>query len=156
MEVQFSPCPCRGTDGPASLLVGLDATGCPCIIHMLTAQRAAAGEPGGSGAAAWRVIRESVLAAQQILPIVPAQVIELTLNPEHRKFTGYAPGTYAALRMPHCCGSVASLLQFPEEAVVRGGLRMQSALNHTHSLGLIHMDVKVRTCSLLRQPCWCC
>ena len=107
-------------------------------------------------AAASRVIRENILAAQQILPIVPAQVIELTLNPEHSKFTGYAPGTYAALRMPHYCGSVASLLQFPEEAVVRGGLRMKSALHHTHSLGLVHMDVKVRICSLLRQSCWCC
>ena len=125
---------------------------------MLAGHQAAVrnGEPGGSEAAAWRVMRESISAAQQILPIVPAQVLELTLDPEHSKFTGYAPGTYAALQMPHYCGSVASLLQFPEEAVVSGGLRMQSALSHIHSLGLVHMDVKVRICSLLRQSCWCC
>lgn len=133
--------------------MGSDPTGRPCIIKMLPAHPAAAknGQPGGSEAAAWRVIQNAP-AAQQILPIVPAQILELTLNPEHSKFTG----TYAALQMPHYCGSVASLLQFPEAAVVSGGLRMQSALSHIHSLGLVHMDVKVRISSLLRQWCWCC
>ncbi|KAK9866101.1 hypothetical protein WJX84_011842 [Apatococcus fuscideae] len=90
----------RDTDGSPSLLVGSDATGCPCIVKLLA-------------------------------------------GPSRLGDTRHPPGIYAALKMPHYCGSVASQLQLPEDAVVRGGIRMQSALSHIHSLGLVHMDVKL-------------
>ena len=126
----------------------MDATGCPCIIKLLagSSQLGDSIEPGGSEAAAWRLIQQSTpVDQQQSLPIASVEILKLTLGPDHSRDTGHAPGTYAALKMPHYCGSVASQLQLPEDAVVRGGIRMQSALTHIHSLGLVHMDVKVGT-----------
>lgn len=45
--------------------------------------------------------------------------------------------------MPQYCGSVATQLQLSEAAIATGGARMVRALEHIHSKGLVHMDVKV-------------
>lgn len=76
-------------------------------------------------------------------PLVPCQLIRLDLDATHAS-TGHPPGTYAAVVMPRYIDSVARMSPSPDPSgLVSGGRRMIEALGHIHSLGFVHMDVKV-------------
>ena len=68
--------------------------------------------------------------------------MEVTLPPEHHTTTGHYPGVYAAVLMPQ---NVGSETQMPaaEATLVKGVNQMMQAVEHVHSEGFVHMDVKV-------------
>lgn len=76
------------------------------------------------------------------LAIMEAEVISLTL-PEHHMSSGHSPGTYAAIVMPRCIISLSSLGPYPQHVLAAQGSRLERAVEHIHSLGLVHMDIKV-------------
>jgi hypothetical protein len=77
------------------------------------------------------------------IPLVPCQLMRLVLDGTHVS-TGHPPGTYAAIVMPRYIDSVARMTPGPDASgILLGGQRMIEALEYIHSLGLVHMDVKV-------------
>ncbi len=64
----------------------------------------------------------------------------LTQNEEH---AGRKPGSYAVLVMPMYCGSLVGLTQVYEFLLAEQGARLEKAVQYIHSLGLVHMDIKV-------------
>jgi hypothetical protein len=98
-------------------------------------------QPHGSEAAACSLICERG-ASEDAVPVVQAEVITLHLTAEHVS-VGHRSGVYSAIVIPQYCGSVATQLQLSEAAVATGGARMVRALEHIHSKGLVHIDVKV-------------
>lgn len=82
-----------------------------------------------------------------------SDLITLHLPADHES-TSHGPGKYAAIVMPHYCGSIAVPAQMSEAAIEAGGRRMVHACELVHSKGLVHMDVKVQK-QLLQQDCKC-
>lgn len=122
----------------------MDDNGCPRIVKLLSRSVPlnSSEQPGGLEAAAVLRVCDSV-ALTEAVPIVQATLVRLHLTTDHRS-VGHGPGEYAAIVMPQYCGSVATQLQMSGAAVEAGGRRMVHALEHMHSKGLVHMDVKVR------------
>ena len=119
-------------------------SGCPCVVKILD-KRVPLGsseQPGGAEAAAVRLVCDTA-AAEEAVPVVKAELITLQLSADHGS-TGHGPGKYAAIVMPQYCGSVATQVQLSETAIEAGAQRMLCALEHVHSKGLVHMDVKVQ------------
>jgi hypothetical protein len=57
---------------------------------------------------------------------------------------GHPEGSYAAVVMPRYLDSLARLSPAPDSSgLVAGGKRMIQALDFIHSMGLVHMDIKV-------------
>ena len=104
-------------------------------------------QPGGAEAAAVRLVCDTAAgdtaAGEEAVPVVQAELITLHLSADHGS-TSHGPGKYAAIVMPHYCGSVAAQVQMSETAIEAGAQRMLRALEHVHSKGLVHMDVKVQ------------
>jgi hypothetical protein len=76
------------------------------------------------------------------MAIVPAKVVSLTLTEEHSG-TGHGPGIHAAVVMPRYIDSVANLTQTSELVLAQQGVRLEKAVEFIHTLGLVHMDIKV-------------
>ena len=120
-------------------------SGCPRVVKIL-GTRVSLGsseQPGGAEAAAVRLVCDTT-AFEEAVPVVQAELITLHLSADHGS-TGHGPGMYAAIVMPQYCGSVAALVQMSETAIEAGAQRMLYALEHVHSRGLVHMDVKVQS-----------
>ncbi|KAL0024674.1 hypothetical protein WJX77_007986 [Trebouxia sp. C0004] len=132
----------RGEDGPSCLLTAMHASGRPCIVKLLDTRVSldSSEQPGGAEAAAVRLVCDTA-AVEEAVPVVKAEVITLHLSANHHS-TGHGPGKYAAIVMPHYCGSVATQVQMSEAAIEAGAQRMLRALEYVHSKGLVHMDVK--------------
>ena len=133
-------------DGPLSdQLFCLQASrdGVPSVIKLLKSEM--------KGALHREV--SAVQALQDIMidsiPLVPYKLIELVFDDSHTS-TGHLPGTYSALISPRYLYSVAKMVPQPQlSAIVEGGKRIIQALEHIHSKGFVHMDVKVSQCSVL-------
>ncbi len=76
------------------------------------------------------------------LAIVDAEVVILDLGEGH--VSGRKPGRHAAVVMPQYVASVVGLTQVHQAVLAKQGARLEEALEYIHSLGLVHMDIKVR------------
>ena len=122
----------------------MNASGRPCIVKLLDTRVSlhSSEQPGGAEAAAIRLVCDTA-AVQAAVPVVRAELITLHLSADHGS-TGRGPGKYAAIVMPHYCGSAAAQVQMSEAAIESGARRMLRALAYVHSKELVHMDVKVK------------
>ncbi|KAG2436525.1 hypothetical protein HYH02_011463 [Chlamydomonas schloesseri] len=148
-------------DGPAfpdsslSLLVAMDAGGCPRVLKMLlpvlpiAGSSSASGEAGSSAAASDAAGGPEAAACRALchgkpeaVPLVDAKVITFTLGPEHSATYSHYPGVYAAVLMPYYAGTVAKLPPIPLQVLPAAVQRMVEALEWIHRVDFVHMDVK--------------
>lgn len=123
----------------SNLVIAFGAqSGRPCVIKFLDQDAG-----GASGEAeATRIICSNM---PEQMPLVPGQVVELTLSEGHMSEgpVHHPPGTYLVLVMPRYLETLDSTPYVSEEVLVREVLRMVEALHWVHGKGYVHMDVKV-------------
>ncbi len=134
--------PLLGDTGPARLVKAWTSLGCPKVVKMLDLVGVGS---SGEAAAVLAVLHDTERPPPEGVPIVNTSVLELIVpaNPD-KTSSIHPPGTYHALKMTRYVYSLGQLSEsLSPEAVLAGVRRMVSALEWIHSIGFVHMDVKV-------------
>jgi hypothetical protein len=137
----------------ASILSAVDDAGIPCIIKLVQIDL----PPRSSNPVAIElpevlpeVLPKEIQACNKLgtsdlgdVPLATARPIKINLLDENAPTTKHRGGAYHALVLPRYCCTLADLPQVRERVILAGGQRLERAVSHIHSKGLVHMDIKV-------------